>query len=213
MPGQSESFRDFIDHLQTGDEEAWKTLRKMILFQARKYPAIGIVDPEELTHDVMMKIQGTIGTYQPEKGKGTIEQNFRRWVSMIVSNTYKSHWKHEKRHISTEDVVRGLHLPQNWQERVPREPEAIEASLFSPSDNPETIYRRRQVLALVECLDTPRKRLAAYDYYILGCTIKETALRRGEKEDAMNTLLMRDIKNELRQIAKERRIDPRYLDT
>ena len=217
MPDNDATCDAFIGGLKKDDVQAWGQLTQIVGSQARRYPTVGSFDPEDLAQEALLKIQAAIGGYRPE-GKGTLEQNFRAWIHTIVRNTYLTARNQESRSISTSNLVAGLHLSDDWKDGIANDPSAILETLaqrtgvlWGSVSDPEKHAVLKEVIELLDGLGTPRKRLAAGYYYIMGYTIKETAQLLHEHEDAMNTLLMRDVKDDLRKMAQQRGMDARYL--
>lgn len=203
-------FDAFITRLKQGNEQAWEKAQKLILSCASRFQPIGMLTPQDLAQEVFISKWRAIGRYQPAQGEGTVAQNFFGWIQRNVRNTFLTHREREKRHISISALAQATKF-QQWEERITSDAAAIMEQFLRPADDPERHVARRQLLALIDGLSTNRKKVAARYSYVLGCTTQETAQLMGEKVTAMNTLLMRDIKQELRQLAQERGIDPDAL--
>lgn len=218
MPDQEAAYRVFIDDLKRGDEQAWEQLSPIVRSQARKYPRTVIMDADDLAQDALIRMQGAIGAFNPDGGRGTVQQNFFSWTHSILYNRSMTSIGRERRTIDLSNLVKGLQLPDDWGDQLASDPSAILTSLarragtpHGTENDPERSVALNEIIALINSLSTDRKRRAAGYYFLLGHTIKETAEFMHEDFDAINTLLMRDIKTELRRLAQQRGIDAQYL--
>jgi len=202
MAGSAQSFSVFLGRLQQNDEQAWNELRRRIRSQASLYPSLAGITPDDLTQDVLIAKHQALPTYQPQRGRGTVAQNFGRWIQTNVRNAYDSHYRRERRLVSLPELEQGLNLPQGWQEQLSRDARVVEQRLFGSAE-PRREHILRRLVEVIQRLDTPKKRLAAFYHFVMGYTIKETATLLDEHPAAMNTLLMRNIKDELRQLGLE----------
>ena len=174
-------------------------MRRRIHSQASLYPILGGITPDDLTQDVLVEKHQALPAYQPQQGRGTVAQNFGRWIQTNVRNAYYSHYRRERRLVSLPELEQGLDLPQGWQEKLSRDARVVEQRLFGSAE-PRRQRILRRLIEVIQRLDTPKKRRAAFYHFVMEYTIKETAVLLDEHPDAMNTLLMRNIKGELRQL-------------
>jgi DNA-directed RNA polymerase specialized sigma24 family protein len=218
MLASEETCRVWIEALKRQEEWAWEELDRMVRSQVQKCPVAGITGPDDLAQEALIRIRNAIGEFQPDQGRGTIAQNFRAWVHVILKRLCLTALKEARRHVSFSAVAQGLQLPANWKAQLADDPAAVadllaqrEGLLQGVGNDPERGVAFKEIMALVHDLSTDEKRMAAGYHFILGYTIEETAQLMHKDFAAMNTLLMRDIKNELRGLAQQRGIDVHYL--
>lgn len=198
----------FIEELKNKDDKAWEHVRKLCYSISYRYAQDKNIT-DDIVHDAIENIINNLHRFSPEKGKGSVDANFKNWIKRIVKNIYLNFRKKKQREMSEKEFEMAMGLKEG-------DSNGIDNCLsldtcFAIDTNPLRNIAVKEVLDIFGEIKDIRKRTILILNIIYGHTTKEVADIRNENFDAVQTIMHRG-RNELMDLFKRKGIDVNYLD-
>lgn len=208
---------EFIDKVKIGEADALEHIRKLCYSHIYAYTKDNDIT-KELVAQVMEKIVKSIKRYKPQKGKGNIEGNFKKWLNRISRNVWLDYRERKKREITFSELANTLGISDEDSELLENNFERLEDMLslkiyqsLPHRNNPEWTLARKEVFGFFSNFSDSRKKVALILKFIYGMTTKQVAEIMNENFDSIQTTIHRS-KKELKNQFIARGIDADYLN-
>ena len=209
--------QNFMQNLDQGEQQAFERVKKLCYSSINFYTK-NRETTEELASIALDKVVDTIHGYNPTKGNGSIEANFKKWVKKIAYNTYLDYRERKKREVTFTELAAALGLDAADRDVIESGSESLDKVLsleaynrYPSRDNPLWNIAVKEVLDVMNGVEDGRKRIALLLKFVYGFTTIEIADVMKENFDSIQSVIHRATK-ELRARFEEKGIDANYLD-
>jgi len=209
--------QNFMQHLDKGEKEAFDRVKKLCYSCINSYTRDHDVT-EELVPLAFDKIVDALAQYNPEKGKGSIEANFKKWIRTIAFNAYLDYRERKKREVTFSELATAMGLDEQDRELVESDAESLDNLLsmeaykrYPSRDNPLWNLAVKEVIGVMNSVEDSRKKKALLLKFVYGLTTEEIADVMKENFDSIQSVIHRATK-ELRNKLLDKGIDADYLD-
>lgn len=206
-----------MQNLEHGDEKSFDRVKKLCYSCINSYTK-DHESTEALVPLAFDKIVDALAKYDPDKGKGSIEANFKKWVKKIAFNTYLDYRERKKREITFTELANALGLDEADRHVIEGNATSLEQLLsreaynrYPARDNPLWNIAVKEVIDVIHSMEDGRKRIALMLKFVYGLTTAEIADVMKENFDSIQSVIHRAAK-ELRETFLEKGIDANYLD-
>ncbi len=178
-------------------------------------------DFEEIVPEMCEKMLKTIDNYEPERGHGTIEVNFKAWISKTAEFSVKQ-WrdrrKRDSRNIDFTEIAKSFVASHKGDEADKEKSvedylayASSKAGLVECIGNPEYELKKKELYRAITTFGDNHIAMVYTLHYIYGHTIEEIAKAMNLKTATVNTWLHR-YRDKFMKHLKKAGIDPDYLE-
>ncbi len=208
---------EFIAGLRDNpDDPNWKRVWSMCYRQAR-WKAQDHDIAGDIAGDAVERIVKYLKRFNPTKGKGSVEANFREWVKTCTKSAYATYWDKRKHEESITQVINSLGLSDKNREFMESNPHALGQAIEADSygripqvQNPVYNLAVKDILDVVLTLPKVEHRHAVLLRFLYGWKTSEIADLLKTTSQAVSNVLNRAIKK-LKKEFEAKGIDKNYL--
>jgi len=210
--------KPFIEALRAGGEE--ETALAHAILYARIYLFVQDQDiAEDLTQQVIEKmVKRKWRDFQPKKGRGNIEANFRAWIREVSKNAFLDHRKKRVREMTLSELGQAMGFDSRDMRALDKDFEALDHALSMEvyrrnplKDNPLWKLDADRIIEAVLEVPEKHKRMAFLLKFGYGFSIEDTARIMKANMDRVTTDIYRTQKK-VREILISWGIDATHLD-
>jgi len=206
---------DFIEKLKNQDDNAVSKLRNFCYhYLSNKF--YHDFEDEGIVNEAVLNILKGINKklFDLKKGKGNLEENFKKYVTRVCRNTFLNWLKKTKREILFEDLTKAFGIDG---ENISPE-DSVDNLLYlaageikANENNPLLRLAYRDVFNAIHSLKSTKKIMAIFLKYYFGYDIKIVAEKLGISEADANITIYR-ARKEIVKLFKAKGIDSKYFE-